>query len=109
MLLCILIFGIRGLSLFQVAKLKQDHPIPFDIYVAQDTRVLVITGPNTGGKTICLKTIGLAAMMAKSGKLYLYFSNMLNKISFCISYIFMATRNHSLSEAVNDDLLTVYS
>ncbi|KAL8049362.1 hypothetical protein ABFX02_06G016600 [Erythranthe guttata] len=50
-----------------VAKLKQELPIPFDIYIAQNTRVLVITGPNTGGKTICLKTVGLAAMMAKSG------------------------------------------
>ncbi|KAK4384794.1 Endonuclease MutS2 [Sesamum angolense] len=51
----------------QVAKLKQALPVPFDIFIAQNTRVLVITGPNTGGKTICLKTVGLAAMMAKSG------------------------------------------
>ncbi|KAL0299741.1 UNVERIFIED_CONTAM: Endonuclease MutS2 [Sesamum radiatum] len=51
----------------QVAKLKKALPVPFDIFIAQNTRVLVITGPNTGGKTICLKTVGLAAMMAKSG------------------------------------------
>ncbi|KAL0317936.1 UNVERIFIED_CONTAM: Endonuclease MutS2 [Sesamum angustifolium] len=50
----------------QVAKLKKVLPVPFDIFIAQNTRVLVITGPNTGGKTICLKTVGLAAMMAKS-------------------------------------------
>uniref|UniRef100_A0A2P2MPW6 DNA mismatch repair proteins mutS family domain-containing protein n=3 Tax=Rhizophora mucronata TaxID=61149 RepID=A0A2P2MPW6_RHIMU len=42
-------------------------PVPFDFFIAQTTKVLVITGPNTGGKTICLKTVGLAAMMAKSG------------------------------------------
>ncbi|KZV43123.1 hypothetical protein F511_04515 [Dorcoceras hygrometricum] len=51
----------------QVSKLKQAPPIPFDIFVEQNNKVLVITGPNTGGKTICLKTVGLAAMMAKSG------------------------------------------
>ncbi|KAL8538171.1 hypothetical protein ACS0TY_000217 [Phlomoides rotata] len=51
----------------KVAKLKQELPVPFDILVSLNTRVLVITGPNTGGKTICLKTVGLAAMMAKSG------------------------------------------
>lgn len=42
-------------------------PVPVDFFVAQKTHVLIITGPNTGGKTICLKTVGLAAMMAKSG------------------------------------------
>ncbi|KAG6417353.1 hypothetical protein SASPL_119507 [Salvia splendens] len=51
----------------KVAKLKQVCPVPFDILISQKTRVLIITGPNTGGKTICLKTVGLAAMMAKSG------------------------------------------
>ncbi|KAL6127324.1 hypothetical protein ACLB2K_075365 [Fragaria x ananassa] len=43
------------------------HPVPVDFLISQKTRVLVITGPNTGGKTIGLKTVGLAAMMAKSG------------------------------------------
>ncbi|KAH7853449.1 hypothetical protein Vadar_002550 [Vaccinium darrowii] len=58
-----------NLSSFEmlVTKLEQARPIPVDIFVAQKTRVLVITGPNTGGKTLYLKTIGLAAVMAKSG------------------------------------------
>lgn len=48
-------------------KKTQPEPVPVDFLVPQKTRVIVITGPNTGGKTICLKTVGLAAMMAKSG------------------------------------------
>ncbi|PNY17743.1 mutS2-like protein, partial [Trifolium pratense] len=44
----------------------QPQPVPVDFLVSSKTRVIVITGPNTGGKTICLKTVGLAAMMAKS-------------------------------------------
>ncbi|RZC26191.1 Endonuclease MutS2 [Glycine soja] len=49
------------------AALDNAPPVPVDFLVSQKTRVIVITGPNTGGKTICLKTVGLAAMMAKSG------------------------------------------
>lgn len=56
----------------QVTALELNQPVPVDFYIAQKTKVLVITGPNTGGKTICLKTVGLAAMMAKSGTFILF-------------------------------------
>ncbi|GAB4826055.1 hypothetical protein Ancab_008925 [Ancistrocladus abbreviatus] len=51
----------------KVTELEKACPVPVDFFIAKNTRVLLITGPNTGGKTICLKTLGLAAMMAKSG------------------------------------------
>jgi len=50
-----------------VSKEKQEKVVPLDMELSEDEQCLVITGPNAGGKSVALKTIGLCSMMIQSG------------------------------------------
>ncbi|XP_038691627.1 endonuclease MutS2 isoform X2 [Tripterygium wilfordii] len=48
-------------------EIVSDFPVPIDFKVRRGTSVIVISGPNTGGKTVSMKTLGLASLMSKAG------------------------------------------
>lgn len=57
----------KSLQLLNVRHPLIKDPVANDLHFARQLTVIVITGPNTGGKTIMLKTLGLAQIMGQSG------------------------------------------
>lgn len=57
----------QDIALISVRHPLLSHPVANDLHFGKDLTAIVITGPNTGGKTIMLKTLGLTHLMAQSG------------------------------------------
>jgi DNA mismatch repair protein MutS2 len=63
----LLLKDIRHPLLEKTLRSRHQHPVPLTIELKEPKTLVVVSGPNTGGKTVALKTIGIAVLMAQAG------------------------------------------
>src|SRR5476651_304901 len=63
------LFNARHPLLFLSFKPEKKVVVPLNITIDEDTRIVVVSGPNAGGKSVCMKTVGLLQMMVQAGLL----------------------------------------
>jgi DNA mismatch repair protein MutS2 len=63
------LFNARHPLLFLNFKSEQKTVVPLNVQIDEGTRIIVVSGPNAGGKSVCMKTVGLLQMMVQAGLL----------------------------------------
>lgn len=57
------------LLMLSVKQEEHQHVVPLNLTIDQTDRILLVSGPNAGGKSVCMKTVGLLQLMVQSGML----------------------------------------
>lgn len=63
------LFNARHPLLFLNFKKEHKSVVPLNVHIDDHTRIIVVSGPNAGGKSVCMKTVGLLQMMVQAGLL----------------------------------------